>query len=236
MGEYKWNDGLTKLGIRDDGDDAEVRLKHPTVGQMFNNVPPLQRRAAAQALAGDEWRVVPAKQPMPHDDERVSTMQDDLRLILLELGLGDHARQASPHKVVIGEVLPRIRDLAAAEPDRVEPVDPADVRVGDVVEVTHSHGYAGLTIVITGEVYKVDDNPVHPFHLIGYGSPEIGDKTTVRWVRRAEPDPDQLDAVTRILVGINNEHDALAPNTNHAWLARELIRRGMRVDGGPDDE
>jgi hypothetical protein len=38
-------------------------------------------------------------------------LHEDLRQILLVLGLGDHARPCSPHEVVQREVLPAIRRL-----------------------------------------------------------------------------------------------------------------------------
>lgn len=44
-----------------------------------------------------------------------STLQDDLAELLRTLDLGDHARPYSPHEVLQAEVLPRIRELLAAQ-------------------------------------------------------------------------------------------------------------------------
>jgi len=104
-------------------------------------------------------------------------------------------------------------------------VHPADVQVGDVVEVTHQHEH--VRIVIEGEVYMLADDSRHRFHLRGYGSPEIGDKTTVRRLRRAEPqpDPEQVKALAAIVRDLNREGINLTPNE----VAERLVRRGVVV-------
>src|SRR5690606_15722631 len=132
--------------------------------------------------------------------EEASTMQDDLRRIVYELGLGDHARPDSPHDVVMREVLPRIRELRAAGTvsvdagphthDWIEDLDrcaiegchavhPSKVHVGDVVEVEADDG----SWMVRGEVADVDDphgdGPSRPDRPIGlrfgqmYAWPEI---------------------------------------------------------------
>jgi len=40
-------------------------------------------------------------------------IQDDIALLLRELGLGDHARPVSPHAVMVDEIAPAIRALRA---------------------------------------------------------------------------------------------------------------------------
>ena len=41
----------------------------------------------------------------------ITTAQDDIALMLRELGLGDHARPVSPHRVVVEEIVPAIVGL-----------------------------------------------------------------------------------------------------------------------------
>lgn len=54
------------------------------------------------------WRVV-ASPPPGARDKITDAMQHDVAEMLRALGLGDHARPASPHDVVQNEILPRLR-------------------------------------------------------------------------------------------------------------------------------
>lgn len=46
----------------------------------------------------------------PHPDDSVDALQEDVRDLLLALGLSDHARPTSCHRVVRDEILPEIED------------------------------------------------------------------------------------------------------------------------------
>jgi predicted regulator of amino acid metabolism with ACT domain len=52
----------------------------------------------------------------------MQVMQDDMAVLLRALGLSDHARNASPHEVMINEVIPAVRTLVEKRtPERAIP-------------------------------------------------------------------------------------------------------------------
>lgn len=125
-------------------------------GHVTVELPPSERQAAAQALAGDGCKVLTAAdwdahQGTERENERLKrenddlrkkladadlrqlargAMQEDLARILDALGLGDHARPQSPHEVVLHEVLPRIQELqdyiVGGPPAQPERPEPVD--------------------------------------------------------------------------------------------------------------
>lgn len=142
-------------------------------GERHVHVPGAERRAAAQALAGDLYEVVPVP-AVPADDD---------------------------------------------------PINPSDVKIGDLVEYERRPGYKPCRVL--GEVEDVLD---------GGRSIQLHDKwwntapgmATVRPVRRAEPEPDpeQVEALAVLLSNWGPQHST-------EGFARELARRGVRVGEQP---
>jgi hypothetical protein len=49
----------------------------------------------------------------PTNPDPMAVMQDDMAELLRALGLGDHARPASPHEVMVNEIIPAAWNLRA---------------------------------------------------------------------------------------------------------------------------
>lgn len=179
--------------------------------------------------------------------DSLDLMHEDLGRILDALALGDHARPHSPHDVVQREVLPAIEQMMddayrwrcsetqqdahfhdaeaqAAQPDRPEPVDPASVQVGDVVEIEGDDWMVRAPVVDLDNLHH--DGPRYP-ESSPFGVrinqlmwwPVVTD-ATVRVLRRADPDPEQVRAWVQWLVdngaGCNG-------------VAETLVRAGLEV-------
>lgn len=166
-----------------------------TTVKLWVDVPPERRVAAAQQLAGDGYRVVPAD-----FYSGLARENDDLRKQLHDA------------------------EVQAARP---EPVDPADVRVGDHVEIEA----AGGSWMVRGEVANTDLSYVPPRLLIHVATADPcwldTRRTTMRLLRRAEPqpDPEQVKALAAIVRDLNREAINLTPNE----VAERLVRRGVVV-------
>lgn len=202
------------------------------------------RRAAAQALAGDEWRVVSAS---PVDDKFIAVQRDEYERLKQAASIPDWERELLVGQAAQEEIDQLKRDydklekqLRAAQPDRPEPIDPADVKVGDVVEVEADDG----NWLVRGRVdaHGINDATGQLLLLPGPGWTEAhSDVATVRLVRRPapEPDPEQVEALAGELASAADVSTFVAstvavPMGQH-WnrLARELVRRGVRVGGQP---
>lgn len=85
---------------------------------------------ALPALAGAALREPPAPE-LPGGD-----IQDDIGLLLRELGLGDHARPVSPHWVMVNEIAPAIRALRAGSP-QTGTAPPKCTNCGERITATH---------------------------------------------------------------------------------------------------
>lgn len=176
--DLHWTFRITPIN---DGDYAHVLTADEDGRGVGIAIPADERQAAAQALAGDEWRVVSAKQP--------------------------------------------------GKPD---PIDPQDVRVGDVVEVKANDG----SWMVRGKVSEIGfvgaDYPfrIHFDELNKSAIWPCVPGNTVRLLRRAEPEPDpvQVKALDEVLSEVESEIGYSSPQ-----LARELVRRGVTVAGGRDD-
>lgn len=140
-------------------------------------LPADDRRAAAQALAGDEWLVVSAKEP----------------------------------------------EHECCNWDRPAPVDPSEVRVGDVVEVEADDGswmVRGRVGSVGNQWIRIDYNSDKHWTWIHPG--------TVRILGRAEPEP-ELEALSAAW----NEAMAAVEDEQGDWTAEgmilELAKRNVRV-------
>lgn len=167
---------------------------------------PTERAKAAAALAGDGYRVVPV-------DVHKHRWLADGRCLLTHC---DARNTDVPEQHTVADS---------------EPVDPASVKVGDVVEVAWT---------VEGEVYMLSESgdPRHPFHIRGYGAPSINHRTTVRVVRPA-PDPaEQEIAALAEAVGVAaGETTTEVRPIKWQQMARALHARKVRVvdDGGSRD-
>lgn len=188
-GSYTYDDSDRRLTIREMGGRVDIFVRDLDDSAMVL-LPAEQRQAAAQALAGDGYRVVPADQ--------IDAMSTDGRV-----------------------------RLYPSQPDRPAPVDPSEVRVGDVVEIEGDDGswmvrgpYAGPGMLSRGKlIIRIGGRN----EAIPYAD------ATVRILRRAEPGPDP--ELLRIVRDVN-----LATWDSSEEYVRELERRGVRLvdDRGPD--
>lgn len=202
--DLHWTFRITPIN---DGGYAHVLTADENSRGVGIAIPADERQAAAQALAGDEYRVVSAKQAgksgYPHWDGDFRILGPgvfaDADLNVVNVNGENYTRQANPG----------------------EPIDPSDVRVGDVVEVEADDG----SWMVRG---KVDDRTATrlrfdlPTQIAVWF--DLTD-ATVRLVRRAESDPDtvQVEALHQLIEDIWGE---TTPD-----LARELVRRGVTVGG-----
>lgn len=200
-------------------------------------------------------------------DYGIETAQRDLRRIMAELGMSLHARPESSHEVVLREVLPRIRELRANPPITVDPgshthewhegqclivgcdaIDPADVKVGDVVEV-EAPPDVGLPWRLEGTVINGPTSrltlPPHDLWISFKPGGELlmPRNATVRLVRRAEPEPDpeQVRALADVVRDLIQDVDPNNAPYDFAQL-REAVtaldtvaRCGVNGDGLRDE-
>lgn len=210
MGEYEY-DGLV---ISDSPRWGSVYVGVGTVGR---NIPPAERRAAAQALAGDEWRVVSAKQPgapYPHWD-------GDFRI----LGPGVFGDADLNVISVNGENYTR-------QPDHPEPVDSASVCDGDYVRIE------GGAWAVESYVAYTQEDPNYRLVICDdehEWAPDLR-KATVRLLRRAEPDPEEVliahqrKDIGSCLCGWGVEAGNIGQShAAHVW--DELVKIGATVGG-----
>ena len=301
MSEYEYGD-RTRLAIGEFGGgevSIAVRNAADPPHTIHVRLPADQRQAAAAALAGDGYRVVPTDEhsrlarenddlrKQLHDAEvQAARPEQPARHLLLDLwqALGCdpanfddwHTRHGSPDtwgqllaivrrafRPVCGKLLndgsgercvltapasegdlhvchgpsdvgtEELPPIPAVQTARPEPVDPADVRVGDVVEVEDEFGIW----LIRGMVNAVDNGQLEIIH----GSSRrvwvlvsgVNVHATVRLLRRAEPqpDPDQVEALYEAIyltaegqrqVGLNQDGRA----DEYRAIAEGLVRRG----------
>lgn len=111
-----------------------------------------------------------------------------------------------------------------AQPDRPEPVDPSEVRVGDVVEIEADDGswmVRGRVGSVGNQWIRIDYSDKH-WTWIHPG--------TVRILHRAEPEPDPaaVEALAALLDQVDTDiglHNIIRAHD----YARELIRRGVVI-------
>lgn len=118
---------------------------------------------------------------------------------------------------------------AEVQAARPEPVDPADVRVGDVVEVEAADG----SWMVRGEVGDVDPEWVALAVRLSIGTtimyPHRDPGATVRLLRRALTG-EQVVAINTMLRDIEMDLGAGdLSNVPAPAIARELVRRGVVV-------
>ena len=115
------------------------------------------------------------------------------------------------------------------EPERPDPIDPADVRVGDVVEVEADDG----SWLVRSEVEHVGVQG--ELRLIHSGGRTVwvqaGSPATVRVLRRAapEPDPAEIEAIQHALTDVADHTEATYIGGDITRYARELWRHNVRV-------
>ncbi len=97
-----------------------VRAAETAVGKLEARLKDAEKRAAdaagaAAECSGDRIELLNLRSDVRSLNARLahaeSVLQDDVRALLLALGLSDHARPVSPHRVIVDEVLPAIRAL-----------------------------------------------------------------------------------------------------------------------------
>lgn len=206
--------GVPGLAIDDDAGQAYVRLSDQRGNYINAYVPESERQAAAQALAGDGYRVVRAS---PVDDKFIAVERDEYERLL--------------------------KEAQAAQSDRPEPVNPASVRVGDVVEIDADDGSWMVRAPVTDTDDPEHDGPRYPQdspfgvkvnRLMWW--PKLDD-ATVRVLHRpvAEPDPAAVETLAEVIY--EHEYDQVTGRCNcgvdsdgdHAkHLARVLV--GMSAD------
>lgn len=120
------------------------------------------------------------------------------------------------------------------QPDRPEPVDPANVRIGDIVDYEHKPGYE--TCQIVGKVDETLDTEFGiSLRIHGHWWNAAPSMATIRVLHRAEPEPDPA-AVEALASTV---HIALAtvgpPEEDDDWrkwsgrIANLLAREGYVV-------
>ena len=116
---YLWNefnssDGTLIRFARSLGDalDADPRTASLAMGLKLSDLPETLPRETVFTylkhiqLLSDELDRVEEESEVAQD--RMSTMQDDMAELLRVSGLGSHARPASPHEVMVREIIPRV--------------------------------------------------------------------------------------------------------------------------------
>ena len=216
MSDYRYGKHETTLHIERMDGDAYVRVVNEEDGSFYAAIlPAAERQAAAQALAGDGWRVVAAEHiyPYRYGDYIVlgpETFSDADKTVISHKGENYYARQ----------------EKVALE------TDPADVRVGDVVEVEADDG----SWLVRGEVIATDHGAAYPIRV---GAPTLGGlgewprlkDATVRVLRRAapEPDPAEVEALELVLADWRLWHKANPVTVTDREWAEQLWHRSVRV-------
>lgn len=155
--------------------------------------------------------------------QRISHERDDPRKRLHEA----EAQTADDHsRYTYDATCPKCRDLPA-QPDRPEPVDPADVRVGDVVDMEHEDGIWRAVGPVTG-VYPHPGGPEYYIFAVRIGVDDVplsSKYASVCVLHRAEPEPDEA-AVEALISALEERCGVSAPTRRDTWrdIARDLIR------------
>lgn len=212
------------------------------------------RREVAQAVAGDEWGVIPAAEAAePHG---VGHWRREMQRVLNQLGIEDGiGRRRNPADIVdvIRVGIDRIKQATSipdwerellsqprpAQPDRPEPVDPASVRKGEYVSIEFMRETGGLPRFrvdsVVEEVHSY--NAPHSLTIRDENGedwqPDLTD-ATVRILRAAEhvPDPAAVDALRQVMRDTFRVGSSPGVELDEEWIerhARELAKRNVRV-------
>lgn len=223
---YTYDDSDRKLTIREMGGRVDIFVRDLDDSAMVL-LPAEQRQAAAQALAGDGYRVVSAQEWKIAYDAGFEAGKK-------------YAQQSQPGTSDRGHAVfqfdatcPKCAkaEAQAAQPDRPAPVDPSEVRVGDVVDYERKPGYETCRIVgKVDETFNFGHGISLRIHSLWWNT--APGMATVRILHRAEPEPDPaaVEALAEIVHDVNNSFES-TPLTKSATnrFVRELIRRGVEV-------